>query len=79
MYQPSAAYRKAVLAPVRDAPEAADHGLAPASCLVTAVQVTAPQVKAAQAEDSVCAASQVHFDYGGESSNHELRVLLQST
>ena len=73
MLQASAAYRKAVLAPVRDAPEAADHGLAPASCLVTAAQV-----KAAQAEDSVCAASQVHFDYGGESSCHELRVLLQS-
>ena len=78
MRRPSAAYRKAVLAPDRDAPGGADHGLALASCRVTAVTAAATaKVAEATVDKSVGPAHHFRFDYGGALGDHDLGVFSQ--
>ena len=76
--QPTAACRKAVLAPDRDAPGGADHGLALASFRVTAVTAAATaKVAEATVDNSVGPAHHFHFDHGGASGDPDLGVFLQ--
>jgi len=79
MRRPSAACRKAVRAPDRDAPGGADHGLALASCRVTAVTAAAAATVAEATVDNwVGPAHHLHFDYGRALGDDDLGVFLQA-
>ena len=77
MRRPSAACRKAVRAPDRDAPGGADHGLALASCRVTAVTAAATAAEAT-VDNSVGPAHHLHFDYERALGDDDLGVFLQA-
>ena len=78
MRRPSEACRKAVRAPDRDAPGGADHGLALASCRVTAVTAVTAAAAEATVDNSVGPAHHLHFDYGRALGDDDLGVFLQA-